>query len=299
MSTGRASRGRLAVAGFAAAGFTLALVVLVSSQLALMSLLDTARADRAAEQIAESRFTADLIEQTVTRSVSPIAGADVAQIAATAASTDPAVLQVIETSLQSAHRQIVDPDAPVEIIDGNLAVGTAIVDSVLDTATANGVDVSALGLDTAQIATDAGLPSVVPEDIPRLGLRQLAETARVIALLAVFVFAMFALFAHPRPGRALRGLGITVAVVTGVWLAAMLAAGWVIGRFEDTLFGEMIDAVWSDAVPAMVLLVGAGVVIGVALVLAGVALDGYFRERRRREEQLRQHYERYVDDSYR
>jgi hypothetical protein len=49
------------------------------------------------------------------------------------------------------------------------------------------------------------------------------------------------------------------------------------------LFGEMLDTVWSDAVPSMLLLVGAGVVIGVGLVVAGIALDGFGRAQRRRE----------------
>jgi len=37
----------------------------------------------------------------------------------------------------------------------------------------------------------------------------------------------------------------------------------------------MVDAVWADAVPSMLLLVGAGSVIGLALVFGGLALDGY------------------------
>lgn len=305
MSSTRGSRGRLTVAAFAAAGFAIALVALVSSQLALMSILDSGRAERAAEQIATSRFAADIIEQTVTRAIAPVAGADIARVAATAASTDPSVTRVVETSLVNAHRQIVDPDAPAEVIDGNLAVGTAIVNSILDTAAANGVDPAALGfdfsaddvasLDPGRIASDAGLPSVVPDDLPRLGLLPIAETTRVIALIALVLFAFIAITVHPRPGRSLRSLGTAIAVITGAWLVAMLLAGWVIGLIANTLFGELIDAVWSDAVPEMLLLVGAGVVIGVALVLAGVALDGYLRERRRRDDQRRLEYERYVN----
>jgi len=291
MTSDRGSSGRLIVAGFAAAGFALALVALVSSQLALMSILDTDRAAQAAEQIARSRFTADVIDQTVMRAVAPVAGEDLARQASTIASQDPNVLRVVEASLLNAHRQIVDPDAPAEAVDGNVAVGSAIVTSIEDTAAANGVDLEALGLgdvtgtgglDPAAIATEAGLPDVVPEDIPRLGLRDIAETTRWIALIAMCVFAMIAVLAHPRPGRSLRGLGTKLAVVTGVWLLVLLVAGWIIGLISNTLFGEMIDSVWSDAVPSMLLLVGAGVAIGVALVLAGIALDGYDRTRDRR-----------------
>jgi hypothetical protein len=280
--------GRFALAGLAAAGFAISLVALVSSQLALMSILDTDRAERAAEQIARSRFTADVIEQMVGRSIAPVAGEGLAQQAATVASNDPRVLEVVESSLIDAHRQIVDPDAPTDVADGNAAVGSAIVRSILDTARSNGIDVAALGagdaasLDPAAIASGAGLPEVVPDDLPRLGLRQIAETTRSIALVAMFFFAAIAVLAHPRPGRSLRGIGTRVAVVTGGWLAVLVVAGWVIERFADTLFGEMIDTVWSDAVPSMLLLLGAGVAIGIALVLGGIAADGYSGERRQR-----------------
>lgn len=285
-------RGRTILAGLCAAGFAIALVALVTAQLALMSVLDATRAERAADQIAHSRFTADLIEQTVVRAVAPITGADIARQVASATSTDPRVLIVVETSLVNAHRQVVDPDAPAEVIDGNLAVGTAIAQSIADTAAQNGIDLAALDLPAgaadldpsalAGFAEQAGLPEVVPDDLPTLGLRQVAETTRVIALLAMFVFAALAVVIHPRPGRSLRGVGVQVAVVCVGWLVAMLVAGWVIGLVSDTLFGEMVDAVWSDAVPSMLLLVGAGAVIGLALVLGGLALDGYDAQRRPR-----------------
>ena len=272
------------VARLAGVGFVIALVAVVASQLALMSVLDAGRADRAAQQIAESRFTADLIDQTVVRAIAPVAGDALAQQAAGVASTDPNVLRVVETSLLNAHGQIVDRDPPVEVVDGNLAVGSAIVTSIVDTASANGVDVAALGLggpggpDPAAIAEDAGLPEVVPTDLPRLGLRSVAETTRTIALVAMVLCAAIAVVAHPRPARGLRGLGIKVATVTGTWFAALLVTGWVISLTSNTLFGEMIDAVWSDAVPSMLFLVGAGVAIGIALAFAGISVDGFSRE---------------------
>ncbi len=286
-------RGRLVVAGFCAAAFALSLVALVTAQLALMSVLDAARAERAADQIARSRFAAELIEGTVTRAVAPTVGADVARQAADAASSDQRVVDVVAQVLVAAHRQVVEPDAPSAIEDGNLLVGSAIVSSVLDEAAAAGIDPAALGLgalpadastalDPTAIARGMELPDVVPGDLPRLGLLRVAETTRTIALIGLVVFAAGAVLIHPRPGRSLRDVGITVAIVTGVWLGVLLVAGWVIDLVSNTLFGEMLDTVWSDAVPSMLLLVIAGVVIGAGLVLGGLALDGYHERMRTR-----------------
>lgn len=288
MNERRAGGGRLIVAGLCAAGFTVSLVALVSAQLALMSVLDAGRAAQAAGQIAESRFATELIEDTVTKAIAPVAGEAVARQAATAASADAGVTSVVAHALVEAHRQVVDPDAPAQAPDGNLAVGAAIVSSVLDQAQAAGVDPATLGfeasdvgvVDARAVARDVGVPSVVPDDLPRLGLRTVAETTRTIALVAMIVFAVGAVLAHPRPGWSLRAIGLTVAVVTGAWLVALLVVGWVIGLVSNTLFGEMLDTVWSDAVPSMLLLVIGGVVIGVGIVVAGLALDGYHGRRR-------------------
>ncbi len=279
----RNSCGRNALAGFAAVVFTIAFAALVPAQLALMSILDAGRAERAAAQISASRFTADLVDQTVVRAVAPVAGDALARQAATVASRDPNVRSVVERSLLNAHAQIVDSDPPEEVIDADTAVGTAIVSSILDTAAANGVDVAALGVndrgvpDPTAIAVDAGLPAVVPQDLPRLGLRSAAETTRTIAAVAALAAGMLAVLVHPRPGRSLRGIGSKTAIVSSAWLVALLVIGWLIERVSDTLFGEMIDAVWSDAVPSMLLLVGGGALIGVALAFAGIALDGFTR----------------------
>ena len=243
--------------------FSIALPALVSSQLALMSVLDPARAERAADQIATSRFTADVIEQTVERAVAPIAGADIASQLAIATSSDPRVTGVISSSLMGAHRTIVDPDAR-SVPDGNVAVRTAITQSVLDTATTAGFDPASVGIDPTNldaldldaVAEQAGLPSVVPTSVPRLGLQQMAETTRIIAAM----------------------------VVCGAWLVGLLVTGWIIGLVADTLFGEMLQTVWSDAVASMLLLVGAGVLIGAGVVLAGVALDGWARQRAQRRQ---------------
>lgn len=290
MTDGRGSSAQRAIAGFCVAIFTIALGALVSSQLSLMSVLDPARAERAADQIATSRFTADVVEQTVERALTPIAGAQLASQLATATATDPQVTDVISSSLTSAHRAIVDPDVG-STPDGNVAVRVAIAESVLDAATAAGFDPASLGIDASNLdglgletaAEQAGLPSVVPTSVPGLGLEQVAEVTRIIAGIAMFVFGFGAVVVHPRPGRGLRRLGVVGVVVCAAWLAGLLVTGWVIGLVADTLFGEMLQTVWNDAVPSMLLLLVAGVVIGAGVVFAGIAADGWSQERSRRQ----------------
>ena len=289
MADRRGSGAQLAIAGSCVALFTIALAALVSSQLSLMSVLDPIRAEAAADQIATSRFTADVIDQTVERAVAPIAGPEIASQLATATSTDPNVTDVISSSLMTAHRTIVDPDAG-SAPDGNVAVRTAIAQSVLDTATAAGLDPAGVGIDVTTLdaldfeaaAEQAGLPSVVPTSVPTLGLEQVAKTTRIIAAIALFVFGFAAVIVHPRPGRGLRRLGIAALVVCGAWLAGLLVTGWIIGLVANTLFGEMLQTVWNDAVPSMLLLAGAGAVIGAGVVFAGIAADGWAQERARR-----------------
>jgi hypothetical protein len=290
MANGRGTGAQLAVASFCIALFGIALAALVSSQLSLMSVLDAAQAQQAADQIATSRFTADVIEQTVERAVAPIAGPDIAAQLATATSTDAQVTNVISSSLMGAHAAIVDPDI-ASAPDGNVAVRTAIAQSMIDSATAAGFDPATIGIDVTNldalqldaVAEQAGLPSVVPTSVPTLGLQQVAETTRIIAAIALFVFGFIAVFAHPRPGRGLRRLGVAALIVCGAWLVGLLVTGWIIGLVANTLFGEMLQAVWSDAVPSMLLLVGAGVTIGAGVVFAGIAADGWAAERSRRE----------------
>jgi hypothetical protein len=282
-------RGALAIAGLAVAGFAFALAALVSAQLAIMSVLDATRAERAATQIAESRFTSDVVEQTVRRAVEPVAGETVADELATAASTDPRVTAAVSDALLAAHGAMVDPDLQSPS-DSNTVVDQAIVGSVIDGAERAGIDLGATGLGDVTlgdvslggrrldaIAEQAGLPSVVPSDVPDLGLRRVAETTRIVALIAVLAFGLLAVFAHPRPGRSLRRLGWSALVVCGAWLVGLLVAGWVIGRTTNTLFGEMIDTVWSDAVPSMLLLVGAGMLIGAGVWVAGTVVDSATR----------------------
>ena len=96
------------------------------------------------------------------------------------------------------------------------------------------------------------------------------------------MFGFVAVIAHPRPGRGLRRLGVVAMVVSGVWLVGLLVTGWAIGLAANTLFGEMLQTVWNDAVPSMLLLVGAGVVLGAGVAFAGIAADGWAQERARR-----------------
>ncbi len=112
MTDGRGSTAQLAIAGFGVAMFAIALGALVSSQLSLMSVLDPAQAEQAADQIATSRFTAEVIEQTVERAVTPIAGADIATQLATATSTDPQVTDVISSSLMACSPNDRRPRTP-------------------------------------------------------------------------------------------------------------------------------------------------------------------------------------------
>ena len=289
MTATRGSSAQLALAGFCTAMFAIALAALVSAQLASMSLLDPARAERAAEQIATSRFTADVIEQTVERAVSPVAGPELASQLATATASDPRVTDVIASALVDAHAIVVDPDTNTTG-DGNASVRTAIAESVLDQATAAGIDPAAFGIDVdaidpdrlADVADQAGLPSVVPENVPNLGLQRVADVTRVIAAIALGVFGLVAVLAHPRSGRGIRRLGVATVVVCGAWLIGLMVTGWIIDLVSGTLFGEMLQTVWNDAVPSMLLLVGAGVIIGAGVVVAGMAYDGWSQGRAER-----------------
>jgi hypothetical protein len=289
MAERRGSSAQLAIAGVCLTMFAIALAVLVSAQLASMSVLDAARAERAADQIATSRFAADVIEQTVQRAVAPVAGADIASELATATSSDPNVTGAVSSSLIGAHRLIVDPEVG-SVPDGNTQVRTAIAESLIDSATAAGFDPAAVGIDVTNLdalqldaaARQAGVPTVVPTDVPTLGLAQVADTTRLVAGIGVFAFGFGAVVIHPRPGRGLRRLGLTTAVICGAWLAGMIVTGWIIGLVADTLFGEMLQTVWNDAVSSMLLLVGAGVLIGLGTMFGGIAADGWANERARR-----------------
>jgi hypothetical protein len=282
----RGSASRRFTAGLFAVGFTMAIAAVLAAQLALMSVLDSRRAEVAAQEIADSRFTGQLIEQTVTRAIGPVIDPQLAAQIATVTSADPQVRSVVRSSLIGAHRQVVEPStvtpttdqapdgaAPTGAGDPNEAVQAAITAAIVDAGARNGIDLSGF---TDQVGT----PQVVPGDLPEFGLRTVAERTRLIAGFAAITFALLAVAIHPRPGRSLAGLGLRAGIVCGAWLAGLLVAGWVIDLIADTLFGEMLESIWSAAVPSMILLTVAGVVLGAGVWFGGVALDGLSRDRR-------------------
>jgi len=130
-----------------------------------------------------------VIEQTVERAVTPIAGAEVATQLAAVTSTDPTVTNAVSSALIGAHRLIVDPDVG-SVPDGNVSVRTAIARSVLDTATAAGLDPAAVGIDVAsldQISLEsasatacamAQLPDIQPTPASRRIMEDLCLAAR-------------------------------------------------------------------------------------------------------------------------
>jgi hypothetical protein len=265
------------VSGLLAVLFSIAAAVLLASQLSLMSVLDTGRAERAARDISESAFTAQLIEQTVERAIAPVVDQQIAAQVATATSTDPRVREVVRTSLVGAHRQVVDSE-PTSPASGtrDQQVQTVIDDALANASAQSGVDLSGVSIQVEQT-------QVVPDDLPQIGLRVIAERARAIAGVLAIVFGLIAVTVHPRPGRALAGLGWKLVIVCGAWVVALLVVGWVIDRIDETLFGEMLGSIWSNAVPSMLLLVVAGVVIGVGTWLGGLALDGLSAQRSERQ----------------
>jgi hypothetical protein len=249
------------------------MAVLVSSQLAAMSVLDAERADAAAREVAESNFTAELLESAVYGAVAPVAGESTATIVAATTSQDPRVREMIRGSLVLAHQQVVDPDAATTtlVVTGpDTSVRTAVADAVIEAGIAAGVDLTG-------IAEQVEAPSVLPDRLPEVGLRPMAETTRTIAAIVVLVASVLTVVVHPRPGRGLAGVGWKFGIVFGGWFVALVVVGWVIDSIASTLFGELLQAVWSDAVPAMLLLCGAGLLLCAALWFGGIALDGLTR----------------------
>jgi hypothetical protein len=250
------------------AGFT----AMVAAQLSLMSLLDTDRAETAASDVASSAFVARLVDDAVRSAVTPIAGPDIARQVGISAANDPRVHDVVRSTLVSAHRQVVDPTAPRGPAAGT--VNAAVADVLDDLGRQAGVDLGGLG-------QQLDVPDVRPERIPDIGLRNVAAATRVIGALVAMLAAIATLTVHPRPARALAGLGARAAFACGGWLVGLLVVGWAIGLVADTIFGELLDTLWSSAVPAMLGVVGAGVLLGVGTWLAGRAIDGLLRDRRR------------------
>jgi hypothetical protein len=250
------------------AGFT----ATVAAQLSLMSLLDTDRAETAASDVAASALVAGLVDDAVRSAVTPIAGPDVARQVGISAGNDPRVRDVVRSTLVSAHRQVVDPTAPRGPAAGT--VNAVVADVLDDLGEQAGVDLSGLG-------QQLDVPDARPERLPDIGLRNVAAATRVIGALVAVLAAIATFAVHPRPAIALAGLGARAALTCGGWLVALLVVGWAIGLVADTIFGELLDTLWSSAVPAMLGVVGAGVLLGAGTWLGGRAVDGLFRGRRR------------------
>jgi hypothetical protein len=273
MDGGRGSSGRRWVAALFAVVAAAAMAVLVSSQLSLMSVLDADRADDAARDVAASRFTGELIEQAVRSAVAPVLDDSTAALVATTTSEDQNVRDIVRIALLSAHHQVVDPDsAPPDDAVTDDSVRTALADALVAAGVRAGVDVRG-------VADQVAAPNVLPDRVPKFGLRPLAENARTIAAIIAVVSGIAAVVIHPRPGRGLAGLGWKLAIVFGVWFVSLLVIGWVIDSISETLFGELMQSVWSDAAPAMLLLCGAGLLLCAGAWFGGVALDGLMTRR--------------------
>lgn len=246
------------------------------AQLAMMSILDTQRAETAAHDVASSRFTTGLIDDTVRSAVSPVLDRELTDQVVAVATSEPRVRDVVARSLIDAHRQLVDPSAqPLSgSVDSSTAAGSevdAAIESVLAEAGRRA------GVDLTGVADQVRTPGVSPERLPGLALRPVAETARLTAAALALATAILTIAIHPRRGRAVSGLGWKAAAVCLTWFLGMLVAGWMIGRVADTLFGELLSSLWADASPAMVTLLLAGALLGGGAWLGGIALDGLVR----------------------
>jgi len=267
-----AARSRTTAALVLRAVFAGALALALAAQLALMSVLDEARADEAARTVAESEFAAGLVDDAVRQAVAPTVGDQLADQIAQEASTDPRVAEVLRLGLLDAHHAIVDPDAVTST--GNDDV-EAVLDQLIGEAEAR------TGVDLAAVRSQLRVPSIDPRFAPDAGALPIAERVRAIAALVALVAALLAIVLHPRPGKALSGIGVVAAIVCGAWAVGLLVAGWLTSIVDDTLFGRLVRAMWTSSSPAMLLLVGAGAAIGVGLWFGGIAVDGFMRPRRR------------------
>ncbi len=259
------SRTRRRLALLASSVFAAAFAAMLAAQLSLMSFLDTARAESVADEVAASAFVTGLVDDAVRNAVAPVAGDEVAREVAAAASSDPRVRGVVRSALVSGHRQLVDPSAP-------RGTSPRQVDAVVSDVVG---DLSAqFGVDLSGAAEQVRVPDARPAQVPDVGLRDLALITRAVAALLAVVAAGACVALHPRPALGLAAIGARAAIVCGTWGVTLLVVGWVVGRVADTLFGELIEAIWSSAAPAVLGVVGAGVLLGVGTWLGGRAIDG-------------------------
>lgn len=253
--------------------FVAALAAVIGAQLALMSVLDDARAEDAARSVAESEFAADRVDDAVREAVAPAVGDELAAEIAQQASTDPRVAEVLRLGLLDAHRSVVDPDAPP-------ATGSDEVRAVLDQLI--GEAEAQTGLELDDVRRELTVPSIDPRFAPDAGARPLVERVRAMVALLALAAALLAVVVHPRPGKSLSRIGIGTAIVCGVWALVLLAVGWSTGSLTGTLFGRLLRSMWTASSAPMLLMVGAGAVMGTALWFGGIALDGFARPGRRR-----------------
>lgn len=270
MSEGRLRR---RWAGVASGVFAASFAAVLAAQLSLMSLLDTDRAAAVADEVAGSAFVTALVDDAIRNAVAPVVGDEVAVQVAATASTDPRVRGVVRAALVSGHRQIVDPSAPRGTT--TVEVDTVVTDVVAEL----GDD---LGVDLAVVGEQLRVPETRPERLPAVGLRDLAATTRLVAAIVAAVAAMACIAVHPRPALGAAAIGARAAIVSAVWTVGLLVAGWVIGRVSGTLFGELLEAIWSSAAPAVIGVAVSGVLLGVGTWLGGRAVDGLVDGRRAR-----------------
>lgn len=260
--------GRTVGAALARAVFVVALGVAIGAQLAIMSVLDSERAGDAARTVAESEFAVELVDDAVRRAVSPTTGDELGAQIARQASNDPRVAEVLRLGLIDAHRSIVEPDAVAST--GSAEVQTVLDDLLTEAEARTGIDLDA-------VRSDVGAPAIDPRFVPDAGARPLTKNVRTLAAVIALLAALLAVAVHPRPGRAIAGLGIGSAIACGIWAVVLLVLGWLIGTFTGTLFGRLLDAIWRASSSSMLLVVGAGAVLGIALWFGGVAVDGFTR----------------------
>lgn len=257
----------LAVSGVFAAAFA----TLLTAQLALMSVLDTARASAVAAEVAESAFVDAVIDDAVRTAVTPLTGPEIAAEVASVASADRRVRAVVADSLVAAHRQVVDPSAPTGTSGTDV---NAVVATVVDDLS------SSFGIDLSPVAAQVRVPEARPEQLPAVGLRTVASLTRAIASAIALVAAAVCIAVHPRPMLGVSVIGARVAWVCGVWVVVLLAIGWLIGWLASTLFGQLLDAIWSSAAPALIGLVAGGLLLGIGTWLGARSVDGLLGGRR-------------------
>lgn len=252
--------------------FSVAFTAALGAQVALVSVLDPARADAAAAQVADSEVATVLVERAVRSALDP--NLDPGTVDAVVAATvgDQMVREVVRSALNDAHRQLIAASDPASG-DANEQVGAAIDETILRIGRDNGIDL------TGVLATTPA-PSVVPVSIPDLNLRRLAETVRVAAAIVAGLAAVVVIAAHPRRGLGIAALGVRAGVATAIWLAGVAIAGWLLGQFGGSLLGDVLVRMWSASTAGVMAVLLAVAVLCFGVWLGGRAIDGLTGARR-------------------